>query len=167
MHISIRRQLEGRLSSEALNYLNEEFRKAEKTLIKLKELEMREKYLLEELAKKEEKLWSIFSKSSGNESGSKQPMGYQYGGLPKEYYMNPEEEYERGYSIPQFEMRRGGNRGIYARRGVPGSAYIPNIEPAERRYMPFQTEAEFAEFEMARGDGSSSGGSSSGGGSSR
>lgn len=150
MNRSIRKQLEGRLSADALDFLNEEFRKHEELLVKLKETQDREKWLTEEICKKDEILKSVFTKSAGE--SYKQPMGYQYGDLPKEYFFNPEEMYGRKSSVPSFEMRRGG-------RGMYSEGYIPQVEPTERRYMPFQAE-DYLDFEAARGGrGSSTGGS--------
>jgi hypothetical protein len=150
MHRTIRKQLEGRLSADALEYLNEEFRKAEEVMLKIKELEKKEELLLDQLIRKDEMIRSLFEKSKQEQSSGRQQIGYQSQGFSPSYFQNPEEEYERQSMMPSFEMRRG-SPGSEMRRGGGGSRSLFEMRRGG---------GSRSEMEMARGGRGGSGGGS-------
>lgn len=131
MHRHIRKQLEGRLSGDVLEFLNEEFRKMEEIILKLKETEKREQMLTEELCKKDKMLWSLFDKSVESNFNQKQPIGYH--NYSQDYFNNPEEDYKRKMNIPIFDMRMArGTSGRYTsaiQSNVGTSSHIPYTMP--------------------------------------
>lgn len=138
MHRHIRKQLEGRLSADVLEFLNEEFHKMEEIIIKLKETEKREQMLTEELCKKDKMLWSLFDKSVN--SSLKQPIGYH--NYSQDYFNNPEEDYKKKMNTPIFDMRMARGTGGRYTSSTPTNTGTNSYNPYTMPYFENDSEQE-------------------------
>jgi len=101
----VQRELERKLPQYVLDYLNEEFKKKEEQIERIRELENKTRELLNEISKRDQTLWEAF-KTIGYDSNSQRNF---QNAVPGFKFYGEDQQYRKQY--PEFPSYARGNRG--------------------------------------------------------
>lgn len=163
----IRKTLENNLPAQALDYLNESFRKLHEAEEQLKKYKEKTDWLSQELSRKDQMLWSMYERNSGSQGGQGgQQMGYQQS-EPQRGQSNQNTDSHPSYgfkSDPSMYRYIPPHMHYPSHYPYPYSPFNPFYQqPVEDRQDAAQRDRSGSR--QTRGQGGGSGGGSSGGGS--